>query len=132
MIGQTARKTCKYKLKPTLAQVCLLERTLLRCRTSTMRRWASDAKPGACAVFRSRHQRGGRRPGISAARLRGHYDRFRHSPLWAQAGDPQEKCGPCDLGGGVMRVTRALTHIRLCALNDAKVAALHAVAAEFL
>ncbi len=32
MIEQTARKTFKYKLKPTLAQVCLLERTLLRCR----------------------------------------------------------------------------------------------------
>jgi hypothetical protein len=31
-----------------------------------------------------------------------------------------------------MKLTRAVTHIRLCALNDAKVAALDAVAAEYL
>jgi hypothetical protein len=30
-----------------------------------------------------------------------------------------------------MRVTRAVTHIRLCDVNDAKIAALDAVAAEF-
>src|SRR5260221_754984 len=32
MIVQTVRKTFKYKLKPTLAQACLLERTLMLCR----------------------------------------------------------------------------------------------------
>src|SRR5260370_15440703 len=32
MIEQTVRKTYKYKLKLTLAQACLLERTLMLCR----------------------------------------------------------------------------------------------------
>ncbi len=32
MAEQTARKTFKYKLKPTLAQACLLDRTLMLCR----------------------------------------------------------------------------------------------------
>ena len=31
-IEQIARKTIKYKLKPTLAQACLLDRTLMLCR----------------------------------------------------------------------------------------------------
>src|SRR5258705_538721 len=31
-IEQIARKTFKYKLKPTLAQACLLDRTLMLCR----------------------------------------------------------------------------------------------------
>lgn len=31
-----------------------------------------------------------------------------------------------------MRVTRAITHIRLCDANDAKIAALDAVAVEFM
>src|SRR5260370_6357920 len=32
MAEQTVRKTFKYKLKPTLAQACLLDRTLMLCR----------------------------------------------------------------------------------------------------
>src|SRR6266849_7257228 len=32
MIEQTVRKTFKYKLKPTLAQECLLDRALMLCR----------------------------------------------------------------------------------------------------
>src|SRR5260221_12664287 len=32
MILQTVRKTFKYKLKPTLTQACLLDRTLMLCR----------------------------------------------------------------------------------------------------
>jgi hypothetical protein len=31
-----------------------------------------------------------------------------------------------------MRITRAVTHIRLCAVNDAKIAALDALAAEYI
>jgi len=34
-------------------------------------------------------------------------------------------------GDDLMRLTRAVTHIRLCAANDAKVAALDGVAAEY-
>src|SRR5260370_40904891 len=32
MAEQTVRKTFKYKLKPTLTQACLLDRTLMLCR----------------------------------------------------------------------------------------------------
>jgi hypothetical protein len=37
-----------------------------------------------------------------------------------------------DAGGSVMRLTRAVTHIRLCSINCAKVAALDALAADYL
>jgi IS605 OrfB family transposase len=36
------------------------------------------------------------------------------------------------LGGTIMRITRAVTHIRLCDANDAKVAALDALAAKYI
>src|SRR5262249_10646204 len=53
-------------------------------------------------------------------------------PLWPQASQPEENASARGAGGALMRLTRAVTQIRLCDANHAKLEALDALAAEYL
>ena len=52
-------------------------------------------------------------------------------PLWPQAAQAQEETSGRCAGGHSMKLTRAVTHIRLCSINHAKIVALDAVAADY-
>jgi hypothetical protein len=53
-------------------------------------------------------------------------------PLWLQIDPPHDNNSGRGAGGHSMKLTRAVTHIRLCAANHAKVATLDALAAEYI
>jgi hypothetical protein len=60
-----------------------------------------------------------------------HYQLYR-PVVWSQASQPEENAIVSGPGGELMRVTRAITHIRLCDANHAKIEALDGLAAEYL
>jgi hypothetical protein len=62
----------------------------------------------------------------------GEYNLVYGPSLWPQAGQPEGTTIVRGAGGQLMRLTRALTHIRLAAVNEAKIAMLDAVAAEYM
>jgi hypothetical protein len=60
-----------------------------------------------------------------------HYQLYR-SVVWSQASQPEENAIVSGPGGELMHVTRAITHIRLCDANHAKIEALDGLAAAYL
>src|SRR5215470_12096196 len=52
--------------------------------------------------------------------------------LWVQASKPEDDARGSGAGGELMRLTRAVTHIRLGEANRAKLEALDALAADYL
>jgi hypothetical protein len=60
-----------------------------------------------------------------------HYQLYR-PVVWSQASQPEENAIVSGPGGELMRVTRAITHIRLCDANHAKIEALDGLAAAYL
>src|SRR5262249_27411978 len=94
---------------------------------------AENAGLGTGDRQRGRHRARGRDAGLGGAQ----YLMYR-PPLWPQTSPPEENASAASTGSGeggggdLMRLTRAVTPIRLCDINHAKIATLDALAAEYL